>query len=118
MLPASSSPEKLGGEPGRHRVADADHAQELLHVPGQAGEDLADEVVGHAAIRPGELREEGVAVAGLPHTERGEPQPGGPAAGAPVQHPQLRLREVQPRLLHQGRRLGPGEAQLRRAQLA
>lgn len=110
-------PGELGGERGGHRVTDADHTQEVAHVVGQPGEDLPDEVVGHRAVIAGELGEERVGVGGLRDAKGGQPQPGGPSAGALVQHLDLCRREVHPGLGQQLRRLRQGEAQLPGAQL-
>ena len=75
-----------GGEPDRHQVTDADHAQELLRGLRQPGQDLPNQIVGHRAVVSGEVGEERLAVGGLLHGAGGQPQTGDPAAGPPVQH--------------------------------
>jgi hypothetical protein len=108
---------QFGGEPARNRFADADHAKELLHVFGQPGENLSDEVVGNRALVAGELRQELVGISGGGQAESGEAQAGCPSAGAPVQQPDLRGREMQTRPLVQLRGLGRRESHLRGTQL-
>ena len=117
-LPASSRPVSCGGQPGRDGVADADHSQELLGVFWKRGEDLPGQVVGDRAVVAGELVEERVAVGGLGERERGQAQPGGPAAGALVQGVDLGGGEVQAGSFEQGGGLGGGEAQPVGAELA
>ena len=110
------------GDPVAQRPAEAvedrGREQELAHLGRLAVEDLEPEVVDDRPVVAGERRDEGPPVLAAGERQGGEPEPGGPALGAPVQaRDVVGVEPERERVVEQRRRLGVGEAQVGGADL-
>ena len=101
-LPASSRPDSSAASPDGTGSLMLITRRNSWMSSGSRGEDLSHQVVGDRALVAGELVEERVAVGGPGDRERGQPQAGGPTAGALVQRVDLPRREPEAGSLEQG----------------
>jgi hypothetical protein len=109
---------QVGREVHGHLLADADRAEELVHLAGQPGEHLTDQVRRDRPVVRGELGEQPVRLGGAGQRHDREPQPGRPAFGLLEQPAELVRVELDLRGLEQRPRLAGGEPQVVGADLA
>ena len=93
---AGVAPAAEGGrEVGSDRLAEAGRGEQVTVRDGQDSQHLVHEEVGHGLGRGATSPQEGVRIGPAAQGGGGEPNPGGPAAGAGVQRTRLGLVEVQ-----------------------
>ena len=93
-------------------VQHAGHQQQPPHPLALPLQHLGHQVFGHRPLTAGKLRREPPRILAPGQRQRRQPQPRRPPLGPPVQHPQRRIRQLNPRRPEQLPRLGQAEPQI------